>query len=131
MDEARRKGMEVDVRSLARDLGVPAVPTVARTKEGLHDLVRTVSEVIDGAIKTNPQHPRYHPELEKAIDELAPEIEKTIPGIPNARWIAYRLLDGDHRIREALISGELVDLAHAQTAPAQAANPLISLEGRQ
>ncbi len=131
MDEARRKGIEVDVRSLARDLGVPAVPTVARTKEGLHDLVRTVAEVIDGAITTNPQPPRYHPELEKAIDELAPQIEKAIPGIPNARWIAYRLLDGDHRLREALISGELAVLAQEQSAPAQSANPLISIEGKQ
>ena len=31
MDEARRKGLEVDVRSLSRDLGAPAVPTAART----------------------------------------------------------------------------------------------------
>ena len=37
MDEARRKGIEVDVRSLSRDLGVPAIPTVARTGEGLRN----------------------------------------------------------------------------------------------
>ena len=38
MDEAARKGLEVDVRSLARDLGVPAVPTVARSRQGLPEL---------------------------------------------------------------------------------------------
>ena len=40
MDEAKRKGLEVDVRSLSRDLGVPAVPVIARTGEGLHALAR-------------------------------------------------------------------------------------------
>ena len=39
MDEARRKGIDVDTRSLARDLGVPVIPIVARTGEGLHALL--------------------------------------------------------------------------------------------
>src|SRR5512134_2027647 len=41
MDEARRKGLEVDARSLARDLGVPAIPIVARTGEGMQTLLTT------------------------------------------------------------------------------------------
>ncbi len=131
MDEARRKGLEVDVRSLARDLGVPAVPTVARTKEGLHDLVRTVAEVIDGQVKTNPRRPKHTPELKAAIDELAVKINEAAPGIPNARWIAYRLLDGDHRIRQALVSGELASLAQSQSGPIEAQSRLMSIEGRQ
>lgn len=131
MDEAKRKGLEVDVRTLSRELGVPAVPTVARTGEGLHDLVRTVSEVIEGTIQTKPLRPKRPPELEEAIEELAPMIEQIAPGLPNARWIAFRLLDGDHRIREALLSGELAELAAAQRAPVERAGSLISIEGRQ
>src|SRR5262247_2416237 len=49
MDEARRKGIEVDVRSLSRDLGVPAVGVVARTGEGVHGLLETVDGVASGA----------------------------------------------------------------------------------
>ena len=30
--------------------------------------------------------------------------------LPNARWVALRLLDGDHSIAEALRQGELGDL---------------------
>ena len=131
MDEARRKGMEVDVRSLARDLGVPAIPTVARTKEGLHDLVRTVAEVIGGEIRTSPLRPSYPPELKEAVEELGTAIRASVPGIPNAEWIAYRLLDGDHRIRQALVSGELADLVKAQGQPLEARSRLISVEGRQ
>ena len=131
MDEARRKGVEVDVRTLARELGVPAVPTVARTGEGLHELARTVAEVIEGTAITKPVRPKRPPEVEDAIRELAPLIEAAAPGLPNARWIAYRLLDGDHRIQEALQSGELARLARAQTEPTERASSLISLNGRQ
>ena len=69
MDEAKRKGLEVDVRALARDLGVPAVPTVARTKEGLHLLVQTIAGVISGEIMTKPLLRRRDTEVERAIDE--------------------------------------------------------------
>jgi len=131
MDEARRKGIEVDLRSLSRDLGVPAVGTVARTGEGLHDLVRTVADVIDGQLATRPLRAKHPPEVEAAIEELAPLIERELPGVPNARWIAYRLLDGDHRIRQALATGELAQLVAAQGAPAEQVSPLISLPGRQ
>ncbi len=33
------------------------------------------------------------------------------PGLPNARWVALRLLDGDEEIIEALRKGELGDLS--------------------
>src|SRR3989304_8448740 len=45
MDEARRKGLEVDTRSLARDLGVPAIATAARSGEGLRELLGAVADV--------------------------------------------------------------------------------------
>jgi ferrous iron transport protein B len=131
MDEARRKGLEVDTRSLSRDLGVPAVPTVARTKEGLHDLVRTVADVIAGQTATKPLRPKHPAEVQKAIDELAPQLEAAVPGLPNASWIAWRLLAGDHRIRQAVLNGELAGLVASQGAPVEEQSGLISIQGRQ
>jgi ferrous iron transport protein B len=131
MDEARRKGMDIDVRSLAKDLGVPAVPTVARTKEGLAELVRTVAEVISGDISTKPRRVHTPPEVERAVSELSPMIEELAPGLPNARWIALRLLDGDHKVRQALLSGELAELQKQQGAPAEERSRVIALQGSQ
>ena len=131
MDEAKRKGMDVDVRSLARDLGVPAVPTVARTKEGLHELVRTVAEVIAGDIRTKPRRSAPPPELQQAVDELVPMIEQLAPGVPNARWLAFRLLDGDHKVRQAILSGELTDLEAAQAGPVETTSRVIAIQGAQ
>lgn len=132
LDEARRKGIEVDLRSLSRDLGVPCVGTVARTGEGLSDLMRAVSEVIDGTAATKPIRTNVPPEVEAALAELAPMIEQLAPGLPNARWVAFRLLDGDLRIRQALLSGELANLTEdQQRAVSPAAPSLVSIHGAQ
>ncbi len=118
MDEAQRKGIEIDVRSLARDLGVPAVPTVARSKLGMAELVSTVAAVIAGDIRTSPLRVETTGDVREAIGDLVPLIEEFAPGLPNARWIALRLLDGDHKVREALVSGELAGLAQRQRGAA-------------
>jgi GTPase len=131
MDEARRKGIEVDTRSLSRDLGIPAVATVARTREGLADLVRTVAGVIEGSIRTEPLRTPPPPAVQAALEELMPMIEAAAPGLPNARWVAYRLLDGDHRVQQALLSGELGRLVAAQSEAEETTGPLISIHGTQ
>ena len=131
MDEARRKGIEVDARSLSRDLGIPAVPIVARTGEGIHALLEAVAGVASGAVTTRPARVEGTPEFQRAVNELVPLIEAAAPGVPNARWIAIRLLDGDARVQEALASGELASLVTRQQRPADRASPVIALEGAQ
>src|SRR5512139_2552065 len=103
MDEARRKGIEVDARSLARDLGVPAIPIVARTGEGMQTLLATVADVISGAIQTKPARVQGTPQVQSAVETLSQQIEQIYPGIPNTRWLAIRLLDGDARIQQAVL----------------------------
>ena len=107
MDEAQRKGIQVDHRALSRHLGVPVVPTAARRGEGLGLLMRTVAEVIQGQVKTKPHRIVGNQEFRQAVSALASRIEMAYPRLPNARWVAMRLLDGDYRVRQALESGEL------------------------
>lgn len=114
MDEARRKGMEVDVRSLSRDLGVPAIPITARTGEGVQTLLSTIEEVINGNIQTKPLRAGGTDQFRRSVEELSGMIARLIPNIPNARWLAIRLLDGDARVEEALLNGELADLVMNQ-----------------
>jgi GTP-binding protein len=126
IDEARRKGIEVDHRALARHVGVPVVPTAARHGEGLGLLMRTVAEVIQGQVKTKPHRITGSVEFRQAVNELVAMIESAYPGLPNARWVAMRLLDGDYRVRQALESGELRGLANELGAesPASAGQAL-------
>jgi len=131
MDEARRKGLEVDIRSLSRDLGIPAISVTARTGEGIHTLLGTVADIIKGGVETNPMRVQGTAEFQHAVNELAPMIEKMAPGVPNARWLAIRLLDGDAKVQQALMSGELAQrVARQQKADVQFSRKM-SVEGRQ
>ncbi|CAG0952983.1 Fe(2+) transporter FeoB [Anaerolineales bacterium] len=131
MDEARRKGLEVDARSIARDLGVPAIPITARSGEGIPALLSTIAEVIQGSIVTKPVRVEGTPEFQKAVNELVPMIEQAAPGVPNARWLAIRLLDGDAKVQQALMSGELGQrVARQQRADVQFSKKM-SVQGRQ
>jgi ferrous iron transport protein B len=113
MDEARRHKLQIDERRLARDLGVPVVPMSARQAEGVPELLQAVSEVARGETVGKPYRVKYDsPELKHAVDQLTSQIESALPDLPNARWVALRLLDGDERIAEALRKGELGDLTH-------------------
>ncbi|WP_395436760.1 FeoB small GTPase domain-containing protein [Gaetbulibacter aquiaggeris] len=109
MDEAKRNKISIDERTLSRDLGIPVVATSARFNEGIPNLIQTISEVANGTIICKPYRIKNVPEnIEKAVKKLTTEIEKEFPNIPNSRWIAFRLLEGDAQIIKALKQGELV-----------------------
>jgi len=110
MDEARRKGIDINLDKLSNELGVPAIGTVARSGEGLQDLMKTVEGVINGRIPTSPKLPEPPEVVQTLVADLVPRIRKLYPELKNARWIAYRLIEGDYRIRQALMSGELGNL---------------------
>ena len=109
MDEAKRNNISIDERTLSRDLGIPVVATSARFNEGIPHLIQTISEVANGTIICNPHRIKNVPEnIEKAVKKLSVQIEKEFPNIPNSRWIAFRLLEGDAQIIKALKQGELI-----------------------
>ena len=111
MDEARRHGLEVDDRRLARDLGVPVVPTTARYGEGLGALLKAVHEVATGKTKNKPYKVKAEsPVLKHAVTTMVEKVTALYPDLPNPRWVALRLLGGDEDIVSAIKSGELGDL---------------------
>lgn len=131
LDEARRKGLSVDTRQLARELGVPVVGTAARSGEGLGDLLAAVADVCGGRVSVAPRRVAAASALEQALGELLPLIEAAAPGLPNPRWVALRLLDGDPRIRQALLNGELNDIAQRQREVVRRFSRKMALEGAQ
>lgn len=111
MDEARRHGIAVDPDKLEQELGVPVVPGAAREGVGLPELLDAAHAVATGVRTTNPVRTTQHaPEVETAIEALVPRIEATFPDVPNARWVALRLLNADEAVRSAVRSGELGQL---------------------
>jgi len=108
MDEAERRGLKIDERTLSKDLGVPVVPTSARYGVGIPELLAAVHEVATNQVKTNPYKIKNEsPELKNAIKQIVSKLKKVYPELPNPRWVALRLLDGDEEIAEAIENGEI------------------------
>jgi len=74
-DLARRRGLVIDPQALATELGVPVVPMVARTGQGL-DALRQVIEALPGATLPAPLSPP--PATGHAIDRWADAIAATV-----------------------------------------------------
>ncbi len=115
MDEAKRRGIHVDLPLLQERLGVPVVGTAARRHQGLDTLVTIVSQVVNGDIVTSPYITATPPSLQRAVQKVTSKLQDLIPGLPNARWVAYRLIEGDLRLRQSLESGELAQLVAKST----------------
>lgn len=114
MDEARRKGLRINHRALAKDLGVPVVPTVARTSHGMTELLRAVAGVASGTIATRPHRIGARGAAARSVEQLVAEIEAAYPSLPNSRWVAMRLLEGDKRVEDAIRTGEITELESEQ-----------------
>ncbi|MGB9876280.1 MAG: ferrous iron transport protein B [bacterium] len=93
VDEARRKGMEIDEGKLSEILGVPVVSTVAVRGIGIVELMETAlrKPLSKGKI------PQFHKDIENAISK----VEKALPedfvermALPS-RFLAIRLLEGE------------------------------------
>lgn len=90
VDEARAMGLECQADELAKALGVPVVPMVARTGRGKQDLLKAVEQVLQ-----TPQRAekiKYAALAEQALQNLAEALGEGPTA--KARFTALRLLEG-------------------------------------
>ncbi len=118
-DVARREGVRVDVARLEALLGVPVVPTVARTPQG----TALLQQRLAAWLAQGPQPgraPRYPARIEQAIDEIVALLASALPDLPRPRlrWLALKMLEGQD------------DLLHVLLPPAAAASLLAQVQAR-
>lgn len=105
MDVADKQGIEIDQAALARHLGCPVVAMVANRGEGAEALCKAIC------------HAAAHPhcavatplptKLSQALTELGTQCRSHLAGHLSERWVAMRLLEGDHLV-QAKMSAELI-----------------------
>ena len=104
MDIAESRGLKIDIEKLSDLLGAPLVPTVARSRQGLDELLDAVVELGAAGPEWQPKKIRYGPDLDVRINELAGLIEKS--GIETdkmpSRWLAVKALEGDNQVHGLL-----------------------------
>lgn len=101
LDEAKKKGIEIDKSKLEEILGIPVVLTAARSGYGMDELKETLNTVIHGNYKFNNKPVYYDDEIESMVNSIKDELYEIIPSI-NPRWLGLRLIDGDESILTSL-----------------------------
>jgi len=116
IDEAEKKGIRIDDKTLSRDLGVPVVLTIARDQTGIYELLNTIEKI---AYSSEPINSRKIYNVDKNIigpvNELTEVIKSRFPSLSNPKWLATRILDNDKSIIESLQSGK-IELLNSEDA---------------
>jgi len=110
IDEAKRKKITIDCNKLSGLLDVPVIPTNARSKKGLKELMEAVYRVACGQadskpISTIPSKPisiKYEAAVEQAAAMLQQRVQELVNEKINTRWTALKLLDGDPVLLDSL-----------------------------
>lgn len=98
MDEAKKKGIKINARKLADQLGVPVIPISARNNQGLDTLSEQLLLMCTGQTPTTPYRMKYNEYLESRISGLESELRDILGDEYPARWLAIRFLDGDRKL---------------------------------
>jgi len=102
MDEASRKGIQVDVAHLSLDLGVPVVPTIATRGQGVEELFRVALEIATSG--ATGRKLVMSSDVESVVSELTAQFPDGTArdfGV-SSRLLALKLLEQDEEFEKGL-----------------------------
>lgn len=117
MDVARRRGRTIDCDRLARQLGVPVLPTVARTGDGIPNLRDAIVAVAERPPQPDITHRAFElpDEIEAAVTRIAERlVADDVATVESARgaallWLMDRTSDVDPAVRNASLLAHLTE----------------------
>ncbi len=102
-DELEASGAKLDYEALGAMMGIPIVPTTARSRVGLRLLLERVIAVYEGSDCTVRHiHIPHRQELEEGIDALREHIAETDAHDFSPRWLASKMLERDAEVEKIL-----------------------------
>lgn len=116
-DEVRAAGTTIDYHMLGEMIGVPMVPVVARTGEGIDDLFDAIINVYEGCHNdVRHVHVNLGHDIEAAVRVLIDMIkgDNHIGRHFSPRYLAIKFLEGDREVEGILESSEKYDAMKAE-----------------
>ncbi|MBW2515458.1 MAG: ferrous iron transport protein B [Deltaproteobacteria bacterium] len=115
IDVAKKRGIKVNDAKLSALLGVPVIPTIARSGQGKKELMDSAFEIINHNKQLNPLKISYGADIDPVLAEMEKEIADNhfLTDTYKARWIALKYIENDEQIRslgrqtDADLSGRL------------------------
>lgn len=115
VDIAKKRRIHIEMEHLARHLGCPVVPIVAKKGTGLDDL----REAIMSSAKTRkiPEtQVGYDSEMEKAITKLQPRVKDIASDKgTDARWLALKVMEQDELALDMVKETDIHGLVASET----------------
>ena len=96
MDEAKRKGIKIDLKALSKELGTAVVGTSAQDPKTLDVLLDAMDKAAD--VPRSPKQPetvRYPQAVEDSAALIEPVVKRKYGGRLNSRWLSLKLIDRD------------------------------------
>ena len=102
MDEVEARGDHIDTSRLSRELGVPVVPIIARTGQGLDELLQVAHRQMHLGYTFEPDdlYDDFTHDIHHRMGELIHDAAYAA-GLP-AHWASIKLLEGDEIVAKAL-----------------------------
>lgn len=94
MDEARHRGIKIDLDALSKETGIPAVGVSAARYEGLDELEENMIKLVEGRLHTVFIPVRYPKAIENAAESLAPVLARKY-GIKTV-FPVIKLIENEH-----------------------------------
>jgi ferrous iron transport protein B len=112
LDIAKGKGIQIDIDSLQKMLGIPVMPTVAIKGIGIDKLLEKAIETVEKGQAEKPPQVMYGEEVEKRVGVLVEKM-KGIQLVYPPRYVAIKLLEGDKEVRQEIgrIAPDLIPIA--------------------
>lgn len=109
IDLADSRGISIDTRKLSRVLGIPVVPTMARSGQGKDALVRTAMNMLQNYTTPDARQISYGTDIDQAILQMTPIIEKNhfMTASYPSRWVALKYLENDEQVMSAGVQADL------------------------
>jgi len=107
IDEANKKGINVNCNKLSELLGIPVVATCAHKKKTLQTLIHTISNTCK-----NPIPLKYETIYNDDIEKACYEISSVIPDCKhlNKKWVSLKLLEGNQKLISSIENNLKINL---------------------
>ncbi|MGD2098151.1 MAG: ferrous iron transport protein B [Desulfobacterales bacterium] len=100
IDVAKKRGIKVNAAKLSSLLGVPVIPTIARSGVGKKELMDNAFQIINDNEHLNPLKISYGADIDPVLVEMEKNItdNQFLTDTYRARWIALKYMENDEQI---------------------------------